>query len=262
MSIGPGRPLLVAGYGAVARALIERAGAAGLPHLAWAGPVDGGLPPGAAEAGVALVCPVGDESFVRRSVLAVDDHVAPDRPLAVSLLGGSVARQASWCNVPRRVVGFGLVPPLAPTSVAELAAGPASDPAALESPGEALVALGLDTARTADGPGGVLGRIIVGLVNEAAFALGEQVADAGAIDTATRLGLHYPRGPLEWGDRLGLDQVVAALEALEHETGDTRYRVAPLLRRQVWAGHRGWRAGPGSAGDPRFPRVDGATDPP
>ena len=74
------------------------------------------------------------------------------------------------------------------------------------------------------------------LGNEAAIAIDEGIAAAGDIDTAVRLGLNYPRGPLAWGDLLGLDRVVATLEGLQAYYGEDRYRVAPLLRRTLLAG--------------------------
>jgi 3-hydroxybutyryl-CoA dehydrogenase len=83
------------------------------------------------------------------------------------------------------------------------------------------------------------------IINEAAFALMEGVASAEDIDTAMKLGTNYPLGPLEWADRIGLDQVLAVLEGLQAEYGDDRYRPAPLLRQLVRAGHCGQSTGRG-----------------
>jgi 3-hydroxybutyryl-CoA dehydrogenase len=79
----------------------------------------------------------------------------------------------------------------------------------------------------------LLDRIVVQLVNEACFALGEGVGSAEDIDAGMVLGLNHPRGPLEWGDAIGPDQVLAALEALYAEYREERYRPAPLLLRAV-----------------------------
>jgi 3-hydroxybutyryl-CoA dehydrogenase len=73
-------------------------------------------------------------------------------------------------------------------------------------------------------------RIVCQLVNEACFALGEGVGSAQDIDAGMTLGLNHPRGPLEWGDRLGPDRVLAVLRDLR-ETGGDAYRPAPLLVR-------------------------------
>jgi 3-hydroxybutyryl-CoA dehydrogenase len=76
----------------------------------------------------------------------------------------------------------------------------------------------------------VAARILATLVNEAASAVADGVATPEAIDTAMRLGTNYPSGPLEWGERIGLDHVVHTLDALHEAVPDGRYRVVPLLR--------------------------------
>jgi 3-hydroxybutyryl-CoA dehydrogenase len=73
-------------------------------------------------------------------------------------------------------------------------------------------------------------RILAALVNEAASAVADGVASPEAIDTAMRLGANYPSGPLEWGERIGLAEVVATLDELHSAFPDGRYRVVPLLR--------------------------------
>jgi 3-hydroxybutyryl-CoA dehydrogenase len=109
----------------------------------------------------------------------------------------------------------------------------------------AFQGLGLHTARVQPAPGGVLGRIACQLVNESAFALGEDVGSARDIDTGMTLGLNHPRGPLAWGDELGLDVVLETLEELWEEYREERYRSAPALRRLVRAGLLGRTSGAG-----------------
>lgn len=89
-----------------------------------------------------------------------------------------------------------------------------------------------------ESPGLVLPRTVCTLVNEAAFAAGEGVAEPDTIDTAMKLGTNYPRGPIEWGRQIGFDKVVRVLEHLQSEYGEERYRVAPLLRRWSRLGRR------------------------
>ncbi len=89
--------------------------------------------------------------------------------------------------------------------------------------------LGLHTARVEASPGGVLPRAICQLVNEAHFSLGEGVASAQDIDDGLVLGLNHPRGPLAWGELLGLDNVRVTLAELRELHGDA-YRIAPALR--------------------------------
>ena len=73
-------------------------------------------------------------------------------------------------------------------------------------------------------------RILATIVNEAASAVADGVATPAAVDTAMRLGTNYPSGPLEWGERIGLDHVLHTLDALNAAVPDGRYRVVPLLR--------------------------------
>jgi 3-hydroxybutyryl-CoA dehydrogenase len=91
----------------------------------------------------------------------------------------------------------------------------------------------------------VLGRIVCQVINESAFALGEGVGSAADIDTGMVLGLNQPRGPLAWADAIGVDRVLALLEALCDEYREERYRPAPMLRRLVRAGRLGRSTGAG-----------------
>ncbi|HTR73065.1 MAG TPA: 3-hydroxyacyl-CoA dehydrogenase NAD-binding domain-containing protein [Solirubrobacteraceae bacterium] len=142
--------------------------------------------------------------------------------IAVVGLGGEVAGEPFYAVTP-----LGLVE----------TTGPAGE--------EAFTALGLPTARVRETPGGVLGRIVCQLVNECAFALEAGIGVAEDIDKGMELGLNHPRGPLAWGDRLGLENVLGLLDELCDEYREDRYRPAPLLRRLVRAGRLGRASGAG-----------------
>ena len=85
----------------------------------------------------------------------------------------------------------------------------------------------------------MLGRIVCQVINEAAFTLGDGLGSAPDIDAGMIHGLSYPRGILAWADEIGLDHVLATLDALALERGEERYRVAPILRRLAWSGRLG-----------------------
>jgi len=174
------------------------------------------------------------------------DPALPESTLVLAAaLGHSTAEAAAEIHARHRVVGFATLPPVERGQVVELAVTPWTEPAALEQAGEFFRAVGLEPAVVPDGPGLVFARILCLIINEAAFALMEGVATAEEIDTAMKLGTNYPFGPLEWADRIGLDQVVGMLEGLQLEYGEERYRPAPLLRRLVRAGHLGRAGGRG-----------------
>ncbi len=90
-----------------------------------------------------------------------------------------------------------------------------------------------------EGPGFVVNRILVPMINEACFILQEGIASASDIDTAMQLGANHPMGPLALGDLIGLDIVLAIMDVLYHETGDSKYRACTLLKKMVRAGKLG-----------------------
>jgi 3-hydroxybutyryl-CoA dehydrogenase len=145
-------------------------------------------------------------------------------------------------------VGFHILGPLEDARLVELTAGDYTPQTARDDAEALFGALGLDVEWVADAPGLVLGRIVCQLVNEAAFALQREIGSAEDIDTAMRLGFNFPRGPLEWGDAIGLDHVLAVLDGLRDELGEERYRAAPLLRRMVAEGKLGVATGRGFFG--------------
>ena len=82
-------------------------------------------------------------------------------------------------------------------------------------------------------------------VNEAAFIKMEGVSDIAGIDTAMKLGANHPMGPLELGDFIGLDICLAIMDVLYKETGDSKYRACPLIRKMVRGGNLGCKSGKG-----------------
>jgi 3-hydroxybutyryl-CoA dehydrogenase len=214
---GDGRALAIAGEGAIADGLRERARAAGYdvrdlgdgePELI----VDATVPSPLADLAEAGTAPGGSPLLV----------LCADRSLAVRALPGAC--------------GFHVLPPLAETRLAELTRLPGTRADAAEGAERFFTALGMHVEWVRDAPGLVLGRLVCQLVNEALFALGEGVGSASDVDAGTTLGLNHPRGPLAWGRAIGFEHVLATIDGLWEEQREERYRAAPLLRRVVATG--------------------------
>ncbi len=132
--------------------------------------------------------------------------------------------------------GFHLLPPLDSVRLVELTRLPSTPARTVEAAERFFTTLGLLHQWVGDAPGLVLGRIVCQLVNEASFAIGEGVGSPEDVDAGMTLGLNHPRGPVEWGETIGLEHVLATVDGLVAERQEERYRAAPLLRSAVATG--------------------------
>jgi 3-hydroxybutyryl-CoA dehydrogenase len=105
--------------------------------------------------------------------------------------------------------------------------------------------LGKKAVAVNDAPGFVSNRVLMPLINEAAYCVMEGVATAEAVDAVMKMGMNHPMGPLELGDFIGLDVCVDILDVLYRGLGDPKYRACPLLRKMVAAGWLGRKSGHG-----------------
>ncbi|MBA3534503.1 MAG: 3-hydroxybutyryl-CoA dehydrogenase [Ardenticatenales bacterium] len=172
------------------------------------------------------------------AITELDRLLDPEIPFLTAALNASATEVASWCHAPDRVVGFAMLPPCADATVVEFMPALQSGERVIEVARAFWQSLGRTPVQIADSVGGVLPRVLCNLINEAAFALMEDVAAPEDIDLAMQLGTNYPRGPLAWADIIRIEQVVAILEALGDEFGAEQYRPAPLLRQYARAGKR------------------------
>ena len=194
----------------------------------------------------AVVDTLAHGAEAKRQLLDEIDAAAPGAAVVLtSCVRWSAAAIACWSRRPERVVGFATFHPLERRNVIELARGLDTGDDAFQAAETLVRRLGRESAEVKDAPGLVFPRILSLIINEAARTLDEGIATAEEIDVALRLGTNYPQGPLRWADEVGLDEVLAVIEGLQEETGDDRYRPAPLLRKLVASGRLGEAAGRG-----------------
>lgn len=165
--------------------------------------------------------------------LLFDRQVPDGVPIFVQCVDGTVCAVIEQVAHPQRFVGFD---GLFMQGVMTLSATPVLDEE-VRGRAEAIVrGLGCTPVWVQDAPALIVPRVVAMLANEAAFAVGEGVADSVMIDVALRLGANHPVGPLARAAELGFARVVAILDHLYAEYGEERYRVAPLLRRAARVG--------------------------
>jgi 3-hydroxybutyryl-CoA dehydrogenase len=187
----------------------------------------------------------GAEDKKKALLQRLDASLPPSSIIVSACLRFSATLMASWLKKPERIVGFASFFPLKDRKLIELAAGLRTSEPSVAQAEQLFKSLGKETIRVKDSAGLTFPRILSLIINEAARSLEEGVATAEEIDVAMRLGVNYPQGPLRWADQIGLDEVLAVLEGLQRETGDDRYRAAPLLKKLVVAGFLGEISGRG-----------------
>ncbi len=143
-----------------------------------------------------------------------------------------------------RFVGFLLAPGAGKTGSIELFRGEITDQAAIDRTVKAFQELEFLVTVCKDQAGGILSRVLAGMINEAALMAQNGIASVDKIDNMMRLAANFPMGPFEWADRIGLDKLLALLETLTKEFGPM-YQPCPLIRRKVEAGKLGVKTGEG-----------------
>jgi len=145
----------------------------------------------------------------------------------------------------RPLVGMHFFNPADRMKLIEVIAGCNTPAETVEKIKEISVAIGKNPVQVNEAAGFVVNRILIPMINEAAFIKMEGVSDIAGIDTAMKLGANHPMGPLELGDFIGLDICLAIMDVLYHETGDSKYRACPLIRKMVRGGNLGCKTGKG-----------------
>jgi 3-hydroxybutyryl-CoA dehydrogenase len=170
---------------------------------------------------------------------SADAALKPHAILASNTSSISITVLAARTKRADRVIGMHFMNPVPLMKLVEVIRGNDTSDATTDAVLSWSRGLGKVPVPANDYPGFVANRILMPMINEAAFALMEGVATREAIDEIMKLGMNHPMGPLTLADFIGLDVCVSILDVLKEGLGDDKYRACPLLRRLVAAGHLG-----------------------
>ena len=194
---------------------------------------------------VAIEAVTENEELKRRIFQDLDAVVRPGGVLATNTSSIPITRVAAAIRRPEAVIGMHFMNPVPVMQLVEIIRGAATSDETYRRTRALAEAMGKTCVTSRDYPGFIVNRILIPMLNEAAYALMEGLGTAEDIDTAMKLGTNQPMGPLQLADFIGLDTVLFIAEVMHRGLGDPKYRPCPILRQYVDAGWLGRKSGRG-----------------
>ena len=175
----------------------------------------------------------------------LDEVVKEGAILASNTSSLSITDIAAVTKRPEKVIGMHFFNPVPVMKLVEVIRGLHTSDETNKAIFELAESLGKQPIEVKEGPGFVVNRLLIPMINEAVGVLADGLASVEDIDKGMQLGANHPMGPLALGDLIGLDTCLAIMEVLYNEFGDSKYRPCPLLRQMVRAGDLGRKTGKG-----------------
>ena len=199
----------------------------------------------AADADLVVEAAIENMKIKKEIFAELDEICKPETILASNTSSLSITEVASATKRPDKVIGMHFFNPAPVMKLVEVIRGIATSQETFDAVKALAVEIGKEPVEVAEAPGFVVNRILIPMINEGIGIYADGIASVEDIDKAMKFGANHPMGPLELGDLVGLDIVLAIMDVLYNETGDSKYRAHTLLRKYVRAGWLGRKTGKG-----------------